>query len=182
MVPPPPKKDKSQVNMSSAPTSPNPLVRTQTTSSISSTLSTDSAGGTRPAGGRLAREKNRLTLRAYLRVLLASGALASSPVLQSFLLAEPTTLGADELADARRREEADRLRDEGRRRFARELAARVDGLRGALRSVKGDMMGQGASCTRPARALCSCTHMRGRRPHTHFLHNQGYDGRAAVAI
>jgi hypothetical protein len=74
---------------------------------------------------------------------MASSTLASSPVLRSFLLAEPTTLDPEEKADARRREEADRLRDDGRKRFAKEIADRVEGLRGALRDVKGDMMGKG---------------------------------------
>lgn len=41
---------------------------------------------------RLAREKNRLTLRAYLNILLSSTVFASSPVLKSFLLSGPTRL------------------------------------------------------------------------------------------
>ncbi|KAJ7908340.1 hypothetical protein B0H13DRAFT_2233333 [Mycena leptocephala] len=64
---------------------------------------------------RLAREKNRLTLRAYLHSLLASYTIASSPVLRSFLLSGPTTL---------------------------KIASRVDGLRDAVKSVKGDIMGK----------------------------------------
>jgi hypothetical protein len=47
------------------------------------------------------------------------------------------------LEDTKRREEADRIREEGRKRFAKEVAARVDGLRGAVQSVKGDLMGKG---------------------------------------
>jgi hypothetical protein len=91
---------------------------------------------------RLAREKNRLTLRAYLHSLMTSSVVASSPVLRSFLLSGPTSLTAEELEDARRREEADRLRDDGRKRFAKEIATRGDGLREAIRSVKGDIMGK----------------------------------------
>ncbi|KAK1236592.1 hypothetical protein PQX77_000144 [Marasmius sp. AFHP31] len=90
----------------------------------------------------LAREKNRLTLRAYLHSLLASPTTASSPVLKSFLLSGPTTLTTDELEDARWREEADKVREEGRKKFAREIASRVDGLRAAVREVKGDIMGK----------------------------------------
>lgn len=63
-------------------------------------------------------------------------------MLKSFLLSGPTSLSADEQEDARRREEADRVREDGRKRFAREIAARVDGLRGAVKSVKGDIMGK----------------------------------------
>jgi hypothetical protein len=119
-----------------------------TSSSLNSVLSTDSDGRPTPgSGARLAREKNRLTLRAYLHALMASATLASSPVLRSFLLAGPTALSADEREDVRRREEADRLRDEGRKRFAKEIADRVESLREALRHVKGDMMGKGRPCT-----------------------------------
>ncbi|ESK96008.1 px domain-containing protein [Moniliophthora roreri MCA 2997] len=90
----------------------------------------------------LAREKNRLTLRAYLHSLLSSPTIASSPVLRSFLLSGPTTLSPEELEDTKWREEADRVREEGRKRFAREIAGRVDGLRSAIRDVKGDIMGR----------------------------------------
>ncbi|KAJ7638835.1 hypothetical protein FB45DRAFT_1023592 [Roridomyces roridus] len=91
---------------------------------------------------RLAREKNRLTLRAYLHSLLASSVIASSPVLKSFLLSGPTTLSHEEVEDALRREEADKVRDDGRKHFAKEIASRVDGLRAAVKSVKGDIMGK----------------------------------------
>ena len=50
----------------------------------------------------------------------------------------------DEREDARRREEADRMRADGRKRFAKEVKDRVDGLRGAVRSVKGELLGKGA--------------------------------------
>lgn len=92
---------------------------------------------------RLAREKNRLTLRAYLNSLLNSSALGSSPVLLHFLISNPTTLSRDEQEDARRREEADRKRDEGRIHFAHEIAGRVEGLRSAIREVKGDILARG---------------------------------------
>ncbi|KAL0950036.1 hypothetical protein HGRIS_010044 [Hohenbuehelia grisea] len=94
-----------------------------------------------PNTSRLAREKNRLTLRAYLHSLMTSRSIASSPVLKSFLLSGPTKLSPNELEDARRREEADNVREDGRKRFAREIAARVDGLRQAVKDVKGDIMG-----------------------------------------
>ncbi|KAF6762614.1 hypothetical protein DFP72DRAFT_802386 [Ephemerocybe angulata] len=93
-------------------------------------------------GSRLAREKNRLTLRSYIKSLLSSRAIGDSPVLKAFLLMNPITLSPEELEDARRREEADRTREEGRKRFAKEIASRVDGLRDAVKSVKGDIMGK----------------------------------------
>jgi hypothetical protein len=90
----------------------------------------------------MAREKNRLTLRSYLHSLMGSSTVASSPVLRSFLLSSPTELTPEEVEDCIRREEADRLRDEGKKRFAAEVAARVESLRVAVRSVKGNMMGR----------------------------------------
>lgn len=54
--------------------------------------------GTSPLPGavsyasKLAREKNRMTLRSYIHTLLSSKVLGSSPVLKSFLLANPTEL------------------------------------------------------------------------------------------
>ena len=74
---------------------------------------------------------------------MASSTIASSPVLKSFLLSGPTMLSREELEDAGRREEADRVREDGRKRFAKEIAARVEGLRDAVKSVKGDIMGKG---------------------------------------
>lgn len=90
------------------------------------------------------REKNRLTLRAYLHSLMSSSTIASSPVLRSFLLSGPTILSHEELADAQRREEADQVRDAGRKHFAKEVAERVDSLRDTVKDFKGDVMGQGA--------------------------------------
>ncbi|KAI0081790.1 hypothetical protein K474DRAFT_1694834 [Panus rudis PR-1116 ss-1] len=91
---------------------------------------------------RLAREKNRLTLRSYLHTLLSSPVFAASPVLKSFLLSNPIKLTPEEQEDARRREEADLVREDGRKRFAQEIRDRVDGLRGAVRSVKGELLGK----------------------------------------
>jgi hypothetical protein len=98
-----------------------------------------------PPPYRLAREKNRLTLRSYLHSLLNSSTIASSPVLRSFLLSGPTTLSPEELEDAKAREEADSAREESRKRFAKEIASRIDGLRDAVKNVKGDIMSQGMS-------------------------------------
>lgn len=95
------------------------------------------------SGVRLAREKNRLTLRAYLHSLMLNPTISSSPVFRHFLLSDPTRLSPEETEDARRREEADRKREEGRIHFAKEIAARVEGLRSAMRSVKGDIMQKG---------------------------------------
>ena len=131
---------------------------TSPTSSTSSNgmpgaFNSSSYGGYSEGGGvsqqalRLSREKNRLTLRSYLHTLLSSSTFASSPVLRSFLLSSPTRLTEEETADARRREEADRMREDGRMRFAKEITARVDGLRDTVRDVKGELLGKG-TCIR----------------------------------
>jgi hypothetical protein len=73
---------------------------------------------------------------------MTSATIASSPVLKSFLLSGPTWLTPEEGEDAKRREEADHVREEGRRQFATEIATRVDGLRDSVRAVKGDMLGK----------------------------------------
>ncbi|KAH9943424.1 uncharacterized protein BXZ73DRAFT_97466 [Epithele typhae] len=99
-------------------------------------------GGMAQQAARLSREKNRLTLRSYLHTLLSSSTFSSSPVLKSFLLSGPTRLSEEELADAKRREEADRMREDGRMRFAKEITARVDSLRDTVRGVKGELMGR----------------------------------------
>jgi hypothetical protein len=74
---------------------------------------------------------------------MSSATVASSPVIKSFLLADPTTLTDEEVEDAQRREEADRMRDEGRKQFAKEVSARVDSLRSLVKGMKGDLLGRG---------------------------------------
>lgn len=158
---PPPAKDRSQVVVSTPTTSAfsirNYLYGSASASGSSSPVPTnDSAetlgSPTTPSSRQsqsLSREKNRLTLRGYLNGLLShSSAVASSPVLRSFLLSDPIRLTEEERHDAERREEADRVREEGKRKFAEEIASRVEALRGAVRGVRGDMMGAGKYCCR----------------------------------
>jgi hypothetical protein len=58
------------------------------------------------------------------------------------LLSGSTTLSPEELQDVKTREEADSAREESRKRFAKEIASRIDGLRGAVKNVQGDIMSQ----------------------------------------
>jgi hypothetical protein len=74
---------------------------------------------------------------------MSSPVILTSPVFRSFLSSSPITLTAEEEEDARKREEADRVREDGRQKFAKEVANRVDALRDAVKSVKGDIMGKG---------------------------------------
>lgn len=132
---------------SQPPSSFNPppsLQRSNTAASSSEDLSAKPSVSSVNASS-LAREKNRVTLRSYLHGLLSSPVIANSPVIKSFLLSGPTTLSPEEVEDSIHREDADRLREEGRKRFAKEVANRVDGLRTAVKSVKGDMMGKSTS-------------------------------------
>ncbi|KAJ7498902.1 hypothetical protein FB451DRAFT_1347337 [Mycena latifolia] len=136
---PPPVKDRTTV---SAPQSSSPLSPAPSFASRQQTWDDPDPTPQIHHISRLAREKNRLTLRAYLHGLLASYTIASSPVLRSFLLSGPTTLSREEVEDSLRREEADKVRDDGRKHFAKEIASRVEGLRDAVKSVKGDIMGK----------------------------------------
>lgn len=77
--------------------------------------------------------------------MLSSSTIASSPVIRSFLLSGATPLSEDELEGAKRREEVDKAREEARKRFAEEIAIRIDNLREAVKSVKGEIMGKGSS-------------------------------------
>lgn len=90
--------------------------------------------------GPLTREKNRLTLRAYLQNILTIYAVASSPIMRSFLLSGQMQLTPAEAADVQRRLEADAVREEGRRRFGEEAERRVEKLREGLAQFKGDVL------------------------------------------
>lgn len=132
----PPQKDRTHITVTSPIT---PSLPRQSMSSENDSY--DPPTAPEPTS-RLAREKNRLTLRSYLHTLMASPTVLSSPVFRSFLLSDPITLTNEEIEDAKRREEADRVREDGRKKFAKEIAGRVDALRDALKSVKGDIMGK----------------------------------------
>jgi hypothetical protein len=90
----------------------------------------------------LAREKNRLTLRAYLNVILSIPFALNSMVLRSFLLSGAIQLSPAEKLDAQRRAEADAVREEGKRRFKEEAEKRVEALREGLADFKGDILGK----------------------------------------
>ena len=97
---------------------------------------------------KLSREKNRLTLRYYVNALLCNPVLASSPVLRSFLTANPIKLSQREILDVQNREEADRMREQGRVKFQSEVRDRVDRLRGAMGQIKKDAMSKGRKSLR----------------------------------
>jgi hypothetical protein len=90
----------------------------------------------------LSREKNRLTLRAYLQTIITIPDVVNSPVLRSFLLSGPTQLTPPEAADVQRRLDGDAVREEGRKRFREEAEKRIDALREGLSQFKGDVLSQ----------------------------------------
>lgn len=180
VIRPPPAKDHGYVNAAATPKSPSSANDFGSGDSNESLPMSPTGGGTSPSA-RLGREKNRLTLRAYLRLLISTSVTAHSPVLLSFLLSGPTTLSQSEVEDARRREEADRTREDGRKKFAKEIASRVDGLREAVQSVKGDLMGKGRRIhLRHHGPLGSGFHP--RWSNENFCDDQGHVGHKAAAI
>ena len=151
LLPPPPPKDKT-VTAAPSPTaqygyynplraiygsSPNP---SNSASPGSSSLNLSEGPVTSSTTMHLSREKNRLTLRAYLLNVLALPYVINSPILRSFLLSNPTALTPAEALDSRRRLEADAMREEGRRSFREEAEKRIETLREGLQQFKGDVL------------------------------------------
>lgn len=60
---------------------------------------------------------------------------------------DPIQLTEEEEMDAKRREELDAVREGGKDQFEKEVSARVDKLRDAIKHVKGDLMGPGEATT-----------------------------------
>lgn len=108
----------------------------------SATSPPNSAASINAAPVPLSREKNRLTLRAYLQTVITFPEVINSPVLRSFLLSGPIQLTPAESADVQRRMDGDAVREEGRKRFREEAEKRIDGLREGLAQFKGDVLSQ----------------------------------------
>ncbi|GAA6038123.1 hypothetical protein JCM8097_007558 [Rhodosporidiobolus ruineniae] len=88
----------------------------------------------------LARERNRLTLRAYLRRLLTNPALAAAPAFQTFLVESPIVLSPREEQDVLVREEMDRIREQELKSFRTEVEERVEELEGYLRMFREELV------------------------------------------
>ena len=142
---PPPPKDRSNTDVSDPyrkpPTDPSQAEADSASGyPRSSTDSTSSQTRIPMPTGPLAREKNRLTLRAYLRSLLASPSVAESALLMDFLTAEPTSLSRGEEEDAAIREGLDHVREEEHKRFSDEAAKRAQELQQHLKEFKQDLV------------------------------------------
>lgn len=89
---------------------------------------------------QLVRERNRHTLRAYLRSVLAIPAVADSEALRSFLTDEPTTLTAADKTDIEMRKRADALRNAEHQAFAQRTTTRVTELQEHLGAFKQQLL------------------------------------------
>lgn len=128
-VRPPPAKDRQAVSHTASPTS----------SPTSPTHSFDSENmvGVETS---LTRERNRLTLRAYVRHLLVLPSVASSDTIHQFLTSNPTTLSSSEMASMNARESLDRQRDASTQQFKTEVTRRVHELQAHLQAFKRELM------------------------------------------
>lgn len=112
------------------------IKRQSSRSSIKSTKSTKSQfnvqKGSTDAPGEtvvLYREEQRVSLRAFLRLLLQNQRIASSKAMEEFLTADPITLNEEEQIDIERRKDLDAKRIEEQRQFyeiARKRAQELD--------------------------------------------------------
>ncbi|GAA6024973.1 hypothetical protein JCM10207_008123 [Rhodosporidiobolus poonsookiae] len=154
----PPAKDRRSTDMRSGPSPPSVSPRPSTSnaafddtpSSSSSGTATAVPGSSSPPAPSfiydpahvpsLARERNRLTLRAYLRHLLANPVLASATAFQTFLLESPISLSTREEQDVLIREEMDRIREQEAKSFRAEVEERVEELEGYLRMFREELV------------------------------------------
>lgn len=86
-------------------------------------------GSTTTKSFKIPREKQRLTLRSFLRRVLQDTQLAKSTALRHFLLAQPIVLSAEDKLDCQNRRDLDALRAEEQLKFlevARERARDLD--------------------------------------------------------
>ncbi|GAA5848790.1 hypothetical protein JCM3766R1_005309 [Sporobolomyces carnicolor] len=135
----PPAKDKRSVQMQAA-ASPAGSPRNSfgdESASGSSTPAFDASTANLPS---LARERNRLTLRAYLRHLLANPVLSSSAAFQTFLLESPISLSPKEEHDILIRDEMDRIREQEANSFKAEVEERVEELESYLRGFREELV------------------------------------------
>lgn len=92
---------------------------------------------------RLPRERQRLTLRVYLRALLKDPAVAQSDLLKDFLTDSPTRLDAVDRSDVHHREQADAIRRQEQETFQRYLQQSAQELEGHLDVFKKELVQEG---------------------------------------
>ncbi|KAL7273032.1 hypothetical protein RUND412_004134 [Rhizina undulata] len=102
--------------------------------SISASLGLSSRNSSQPEISegqpvKLWRENQRITLRAFIRTLLADEKIARSKTMNEFLLKDPIKLNGEEMVDEERRRSLDKMRVEEQRKFyeiARQRARELD--------------------------------------------------------
>jgi hypothetical protein len=128
------------------PSSPTPRVSTPNSklSSVFHGRSSSSTALEKQAASHksyVPREKNRLTLRSYLRQILKDKKTARSKALSHFLLKDPLPkLTKEEEADIARRLDMDRLRLAEQKKFVEESRKRARELEKWLRTFKSDLI------------------------------------------
>lgn len=106
----------------------------------------------------LVRETNRLTLRAFLRSILAVPSVADSEIFQEFLTGDPTFLTSEDKADVEIRRRADAVRESQHREFADKMAERVRDLQLHLDSFKS-MLKQPDGLSHVFSTIRECAHV-----------------------
>jgi hypothetical protein len=86
------------------------------------------------------REKNRLSLRSFLRQIVKDNRLGKSKAVAEFLFKDPIHLGKEEEADIERRLEMDRVRLNEQKKFVEESKKRAKELDEWLRGFKTDLI------------------------------------------
>ena len=125
-----------------------PASPTQITASSKSSIlhkrNTSASGLQKQAAGHdyhVPREKNRLTLRSFLRHIIRDKRLRNSKALSQFLLSEPLgKLSKEEEADIERRLDMDRLRLTEQKKFVDESRKRARELDQWLKGFKSELI------------------------------------------
>lgn len=132
----------------SPPTSPAQTPTSQTPTGLKGTIfhkrSTSATGLQKQATSHdyhVPREKNRLTLRSFLRQIIRDKRLRKSKALSQFLLSEPLgKLSKEEEADIERRLDMDRLRLAEQNKFVEESRKRARELDQWLKEFKSELI------------------------------------------
>jgi hypothetical protein len=107
----------------------DPFARPSSRASQRSWRSRKSGEAPTPTPVTLYREEQRVSLRAFLRLLLQNPRIASSKTMEQFLTAQPIMLNEEEMIDIERRKAVDGKRIEEQKRFyeiARKRAQELD--------------------------------------------------------
>jgi hypothetical protein len=94
-------------------------------------------------GNHALREKDRLSLRAFLHRVAINPRLADSDVFHNFLTDDPITLTEEERNDMEKRKEIDHIRAEEEKKFRQEVDKQVEQLNEQLEDLKQQVIAPG---------------------------------------